>query len=283
MGDYNINLLNTNSHSQTSIFVDNLFENNLFPAISKPTRVTSKSATLIDNIFYRPLINTKMFFGILYSDISDHYPIFLIDHSLCLKPEQNFITVRDLSLNNKRIFKEKLDLISWDDVLQNNNPEDAFQLFHETFTTIYNDCFPLKHIKLGYRTRKPWLTAGLKISIKRKNRLYYKMIQNPTHENKITYKQFRNRLHYFLRKVERDHYASLLDSNKFNLRKTWNILKEIINKRNNSNMPECLIINNKSISNKNDMANAFNKYFVNIGTALSNKIPVTRDKPCNKR
>jgi hypothetical protein len=44
-------------------------------------------------------------------------------------------------------------------------------------------------------------------------------------------------------------------------------------------MPESFIINNKTVSNKTNIANAFNKYFINIGPSLSNKIPATTDKP----
>ena len=48
MGDFN--LLNSDSHSATSEFLDNMISLMLLPIISRPTRVTSSSATLIDNI-----------------------------------------------------------------------------------------------------------------------------------------------------------------------------------------------------------------------------------------
>ena len=88
------------------------------------------------------------------------------------------------------------------------------------------------------------------------------MLKNPTANNKTEYKEFRNRLHSILRKAERDYYALLLENNKFNLRKTWGVIKEIINKRTNTNMPDTFIVNNKTVSNKAYIANAFNKYFV---------------------
>ena len=52
MGDYDINLLNVDTHQLTSDFNDTLFSNGFVPMITHPTRVTSNSATLIDNIFY---------------------------------------------------------------------------------------------------------------------------------------------------------------------------------------------------------------------------------------
>ena len=50
VGDLNIDLLKYEEHRPTSDFVDILYANNMFPFIVKPTRVTDKSATLIDHI-----------------------------------------------------------------------------------------------------------------------------------------------------------------------------------------------------------------------------------------
>ena len=58
MGDYNINLLNVDTHQLTSDSNDALFSNGFVPMITRPTRVTSNSATLIDNIFTNQLNNT---------------------------------------------------------------------------------------------------------------------------------------------------------------------------------------------------------------------------------
>ena len=51
-GDFNLDFLNTDLHSATNEFINALFSHFLYPLISRPTRLTSYSATLIDNIFY---------------------------------------------------------------------------------------------------------------------------------------------------------------------------------------------------------------------------------------
>ena len=51
LGDFNINLLNYNVHSPTNEFLDSLASNSFLPYILQPTRTTSHSKTLIDNIF----------------------------------------------------------------------------------------------------------------------------------------------------------------------------------------------------------------------------------------
>ena len=80
-GDYNINLLNSENHVPTSEFFNKMYSFSLFPAITKPTRITSRSATLIDNIFCNTIFNKQSATGILYTDISDHFPIVYIDYS----------------------------------------------------------------------------------------------------------------------------------------------------------------------------------------------------------
>ena len=50
MGDFNLNLLQYNHHVPSQEFIDSLFSHAFLPLISNPTRLTSYSATLIDNI-----------------------------------------------------------------------------------------------------------------------------------------------------------------------------------------------------------------------------------------
>ena len=54
----------------------------LFPVITKPTRITHISATLIDNIFLDSRLTGKTVNKILVDDISDHLPSVLILENL---------------------------------------------------------------------------------------------------------------------------------------------------------------------------------------------------------
>ena len=75
MADFNINLLKSDTNHQTTDFIHNIFANAFYPTISKPTRVTQQTATLIDNIITN-IHEYSIQSGILYNDISDHFPIF---------------------------------------------------------------------------------------------------------------------------------------------------------------------------------------------------------------
>jgi hypothetical protein len=56
-----------------------MFSNGFIPLINKPTRISHKSATLIDNFWIKDsVLPSKVDAGILTEDISDHLPIFYI-------------------------------------------------------------------------------------------------------------------------------------------------------------------------------------------------------------
>ena len=76
MGDFNLNLLNCESHSEMNDFLNCMVLHCLLSYILHPTRVTDHSATVINNIFCN---NTAYdtFSGNIPCKISDHFPRFI--------------------------------------------------------------------------------------------------------------------------------------------------------------------------------------------------------------
>ena len=72
-----MSLLNYNEHNQTNESLDSLTSNSFIPLILQPTRITSHSNTLIDNIFSN-VIDPDIISGNLTATISDHLPQFAI-------------------------------------------------------------------------------------------------------------------------------------------------------------------------------------------------------------
>ena len=76
MGDFNIDLIKSNSNANASEFLDVIYSSNLLPHITSPTQLTSRSHTLIDNIFSN--INEECTSDNIINTISDHLGQFLI-------------------------------------------------------------------------------------------------------------------------------------------------------------------------------------------------------------
>ena len=80
MGDFKINNLNRDSDGDTSSFIDTIYSNSLYPTINIPTRITSTSKTLIDNILYSN-ITKSIPVGNIVTSISDHLTQYIFIHS----------------------------------------------------------------------------------------------------------------------------------------------------------------------------------------------------------
>ena len=90
LGDFNID-----SNKNVSDFLDCIiYSTNLLPNITSPTRLTSQSQTLVDNIF-SSVISDDCIAGNLISPISDHHAQFLIMYPIT----QEYKILRMISTN----------------------------------------------------------------------------------------------------------------------------------------------------------------------------------------
>ena len=99
LGDYNITLLNCDMHQSSGNFLEIMFSHSLIPFINRPTRETANSATIIDNIYSNEIQNDQLS-GILYTNISDHFPIFIIDYSCTTYDQSQYIVKRHYTCDN---------------------------------------------------------------------------------------------------------------------------------------------------------------------------------------
>ena len=121
----------------------------------------------------------------------------------------------------------------------------------------------------------------MKKSIKIKNNLFRQYRQHGTPELEFKYKQCRNNLNRMLRIAEREHYDVWLSNYKGNLKKSWILFKEVINRNTTRDCSSKFLLNGECITDKLKIANGFNSYFVNVGPNLANTIPDTTISPLN--
>lgn len=273
LGDYNINLLNSETHTPTSDFLDICFSNNFVPLINKPTRVTKHSATIIDNILTNNIVNVSYVQGLFLTDISDHFPIFVIDKNVKQDTVELKQKRRIINIKNMTKFKDLIQEDTFQNIFEIDDANNAASEFQNVLGILYDKCFPLKIINTKYCCKKPWLSEGLKSSIKKKNMLYKCFIKNPTLQSEKLYKTYRNKLHHLLKIAEREHFHTIISTNQGNLKKTWSIMKDIINKKKVKNKPNYFMSNSKKITDSTEIATGFNNFFANIGESLADKIP----------
>lgn len=73
-GDFNVALANPLRLRGRTEFINSLCGNGLGPVVNKPRRITSETATLMDNIFTHRT-EEEIVGGLFVCDISDHLPV----------------------------------------------------------------------------------------------------------------------------------------------------------------------------------------------------------------
>ena len=277
IGDLNIDFFKCDVHKPTSEILDTIYTYSVFPLITKPTRVTETTATLIDHILTNNInIASEHAQGILCTDISDHYAIFHIAGNIrydaMITPTTRLI--RDMRQCNINKFVNEMQIAEWAPVTNKSDTQAAYSEFHKILCEKYNKCFPYRKQNKPYYNNKPWLTNALKESIKTKNKLFVARNKgNNSEERTACYKAYRNRLHHLLRTAERQYYQDLIMQHKDNIKKSWQVIKSIINKRKYCPVNLKFKYNGDVISDGKTVANKFNKFFVNVGESLANEIP----------
>jgi len=273
LGDFNIDLLKCNSSSYSHDFITSLQSCYLMPTIDKPTRVRNSSATLIDNIF----VNNPeqiMACGNVVSDISDHFSQFCILKSMKDKMQVNKFKMRDFSRFSAECFNAELSQVDWDAITLANssNVNNLFSSFYNKLNKIVNKHAPIKTIsnRKARQLSKPWITKGLRTSIKIKNKLY-------ASGDLSKYKIYRNRICSLTRISKQQYYFKFFNSNLNNMKKTWEGINNIL-ARKTKNYRVINSIKDPSNDNivtkdPNRIANVLNKHFASVGPTLANNLP----------
>ena len=159
MGNFNINLFNYDSHTETNDFLDLMISHYLLPHILHPTRVTDHSATIIDNIFSN---NCEMdtVSGNLLSQISDHFPQFLIINNITVDYRTCSLFQHDYSKFNESSFINDFNELTWNEMDDENiDINHKFNSFYEKVHATVVQHVPLK--KVNHKQLKLRVNVGL--------------------------------------------------------------------------------------------------------------------------
>ena len=86
--DQNYDILKTETHKGTKNFITEMMDNNFVSYVTKPTRITHRSGTLIDNIYVRSKTLNKNVSYVITDSMSDHYPC-LLSYMLSQRRKEN--------------------------------------------------------------------------------------------------------------------------------------------------------------------------------------------------
>ncbi|MBY0581213.1 MAG: endonuclease/exonuclease/phosphatase family protein, partial [Rickettsiales bacterium] len=285
VGDFNLDCFEYSKNQNIKHFYNNLFNIGTIPIINRPTRVTTHSSSLIDNILTTDYFNKSLKKGIIKTDVSDHFPIFFSIKSdyRINKGGRVMIKKRVFNNNNLKSFKNQFLYEDWSHISFNDNINVIYDTFIRTFFKIYDTNFPVCEILCKTKDiLSPWITKGLKKSskIKKNQKLYVKYIKTKSEKHKQNYKNYKNLFEKLRKNAKKNYYSKLLTQHKDNLKRVWGIMKEITGKQKiiPTSLPHTIKVENKIINDTNEIATKFNHFFSTIGKNLSEKIPLTNYK-----
>ena len=285
VGDINIDLIKSGSHTGTQEYLNNLLIHNFLPSLLLPTRITATSSTLIDHIYFYSGQKKKKEWAVstgnLFYEISDHLPNFIL-----LSKQSNKINYKDRpfirlqTAKNKTKFSEYLNATDWNEVF--GGSQDANHCYDQyliALKSLYEKSFPLVRLSRRAMHDKKWFTTALKISCKKKNQLYKKWLQSKTAVDETNFKQYRNVFKAVAKKAEVEFYQKQFDKKTNSIKQLWRNFNNLITVKSAKN--KCVInrlFTDHEITDPVEISTTLNTYFCNIGMDLSNKLPAATVK-----
>ena len=286
LGDFNIDLIKHNCDINSQNLIDTTTNHGFVQLISRPTRITDHSASLIDHIYTNKLTKVVRT-SVVTHDLSDHLAT-LVTVSL----DANFDNVqwRESERVNKsekyeyRMFNEAnnekfQELIAdeiWD-ISDELDAQEQYDKFIDIYNKHYETAFPLNTKRTRRKKErmdpKPWILPWLEEACDRKNRLYLLWTKFPTIANELTYKKMKKFTEKHVTIAKNKYYVKYFDQYKSNSKKQWEMINSLLNrKRKKSGINKLIDSNGEIINTPSAIAENFNEYFANIASNLKIKI-----------
>lgn len=219
VGDFNIDMLRCDRAASELTEALEVF--GLQRLINEPTRVTVKSATLLDVILFSndELVSNS---GVLENDFSDHSLVFV---ELQILQERNtplFKTYRDFRGFSELVFYEHLKSLPWRILYELQTIDEKIEFLNDNILLLLDIHAPLKIARIT-KPSAPWISVELKAAMQNRDKLLqvFKRSRNPIHWQQ--YKSSRNLVTNMYRKCKREYLQDTLELG--NVAKTWQTLK----------------------------------------------------------
>ena len=149
--DHNYDLLKSSTNTSTEQFLNFHMDNDLSPCITKPTRVTRKTATLIDNIIVSNRLSYNYSPYIIREDISDHFPCLVVLRNVT-KSKKDTVKITKRNFTDTSIQEIESVMFSTDwTCLLGMSVNDSFNYFHKNFVRKYRQNMSQKRVQYSQR------------------------------------------------------------------------------------------------------------------------------------
>ena len=160
-----------------------------------------------------------------------------------------------LSFENKHVLEQLVET--------NEDPNYNYEIFERALTDSYTECFSKRVVKFNKKRHKKnaWISVGIIRSINHRNRLYKHLKQMKTDSfdyviKKADFNRFRNVLKKTITHAKRLHFKRLSYQFKYDMKKTWKIISDSLNKTSHNTIPETIVINGLDCTDNKQIADS---------------------------
>lgn len=270
-GDFNINLMENSRLTQNFLLFFKSF--NLSNVFTEPTRITACTATCLDNVFCDCAWEDKQIVNSIKSDHSGQVVKFLY------KPSDNLnITCRPITDKKILMFREKV-------LMSAHSPYGescANQSYHKLFKRLndsFQQTFPTKKITKSVKpTFNVWATPGIRISRSRLYELYEEKNYNHSEEFCNYVRDYSKLFKKVCSRAKSMAISCKIRNSQNKVKTTWNVINRETGKIKAREQSLTLNIDDKVLTNKTDIANAFETFFTNVPILTTQTIKSSSDQ-----
>ena len=211
-------------------FFDLMVNNGFLPKIAFPTRLSSHSASILDQMYIKTKISTvnKSHTGIIYSSVSDHFAYFTcfqFDNNSIGSPK--YVTIERNDEDSMNAFIYEISSANIIDQLDKSIVYDPNKTYGVKDNIIQNaklKHMPTKTVKFNkYKHKKTnWITQGILKSIHFKDKLYAQLNSCPKFSPryqlyKANFTTYSNMLKKTIREAKKKYYYNEFQKYKNNI------------------------------------------------------------------
>ena len=261
-GDFNDNLLN-HGNKMTKL-IKNL---KLEQLVSKPTRITPNSATLIDLM----ITNNKDMIAeleVLPSPIADHEAISVLLNIKKPRRLPIYKTYRCLKNYTKENICSLLmnETNTLNNILNTDDVDKQVNIFDNVMLKCINRCAPLVTGEIS-RPPAPWISQDIKNTMKERDKLQMRTKRDRYNTLlRENYKEQKKKVNSLINESRKDYFREEFRKNKNDIAASWKIAKKAIS--NDCNRKTTTPQNKDTLATR---AESFNEFFSNVGKLTFDK------------
>ncbi|KAL0868298.1 hypothetical protein ABMA27_007827 [Loxostege sticticalis] len=266
-GDWNIDILKINN--TTKDLTDILKNFNLKMHINVPTRKKACLDQMASNI-YRVKSNINVL------GLSDHETAQTLSFKLNILTKEFTIEKIDYSKENIAKFISCISALSFIEVFNNDNANEAFNELHSLIELFSKLCFPKIFVKSRNKFKyQTWLSKGIKRACRKKRDLYIQYTRSKEKQrtlNKYTYKKYNKILKKCIHKAQKLENQKFINNASNKCKATWHIINDNLNNDATNNTIDVINNNDVLYSDPNVICELFNNYFIDMTNSKDNQL-----------